>query len=174
MSEFERPPIDPDVDLHVPAERRELRPRPWPVLAAISAGGVLGALARYGLQSAFPHPATGFPWATFGTNVSGCLLIGVLMVLVTQVWPGRALVRPFLGVGVLGGFTTFSTYVVDIQQAAVAGAARVALAYLALTLAGAMVAVWAGASLTSRLVRPGATAGRSPDEPTADPGGGGR
>jgi CrcB protein len=152
------PPIDPDVDLHVPAEHRELRPRAWPVLVAISAGGVIGALARHGLQTAFPHPATGFPWATFGVNVSGCLLIGVLMVLVTEVWPGRRLLRPFLGVGVLGGFTTFSTYVVDVQQAVAAGAARTALAYLALTLAAAMIAVWIGAAAAVEVVR---RAGRS-------------
>jgi fluoride exporter len=155
MSESAVLPVDPDVDLHAPVERRELRPRAWPVLAAISAGGVLGALARYGLQTAFPHSATGFPWAAFGINVSGCLLIGVLMALATEVWPGRVLVRPFLGVGVLGSFTTFSTYVIDIQQALVAGAARTALAYLALTLAGAMLAVWAGAALTTWVIRPG-------------------
>jgi CrcB protein len=155
VSESDVPPVDPDVDLHVPAERRELRPRAWPVLAAISSGGVGGALARYGLQAVFPHSVTGFPWATFGINVSGCLLIGVLMVLVIEVWPGRLLVRPFVGVGVLGGFTTFSTYIVDIQQAVTAGAARTALAYLALTLTGAMTAVWAGAAVTGWAVRPG-------------------
>jgi CrcB protein len=141
-------PIDPDVDLRVPAERRELRPSPWPVLIAISVGGVLGALARYGLTEAFPHRPGGFAWATFVINVSGCLLIGVLMVLVEQVWTGRRLLRPFLGVGVLGGFTTFSTYVVDIQQVIAAGAAGTALLYLAATVAGALVAVWAGATVT--------------------------
>jgi CrcB protein len=146
-------PVDADVDLRVPAERRELRPSPWPVLAAISAGGVLGAAARYGLQHAFPHRPAGFGWATFGINVSGCLLIGVLMVLVSEVWTGRLLLRPFLGVGVLGGFTTFSTYVVDIQQAVAAGAARTALLYLAGTLTGAMIAVWTGATLTGWAVR---------------------
>jgi CrcB protein len=132
------------------------------VLAAISAGGVIGALARYGLQTAFPHAVTGFPWATFGINVSGCLLIGALMILVTEVWPGRVLARPFLGVGVLGGFTTFSTYVIDMQQAVLSGAARTALAYLTLTLSGAMFAVWAGATVTSWLIRPGQTRAGGP------------
>lgn len=79
----------------------------WPVLAVISAGGVTGALARYGLAEAFPHAVDRFAWATFGINVSGCLLIGVLMVLVTEVWSTRWLLRPFLGTGVLGGYTTF-------------------------------------------------------------------
>ncbi|BCB90125.1 fluoride efflux transporter FluC [Phytohabitans suffuscus] len=144
--------VDPDVDLHAPEQRRELRPSPWPVLASISAGGVLGSLARYGLSEALPHPAGGFAWATFAVNVSGCLLIGVLMVLVNQVWSRRRLVRPFLGVGVLGGYTTFSTYVVDAQRAVVAGAPETALLYLAATLAAALLAVWAGTAVTSAAV----------------------
>lgn len=146
-------PVDCDVDLHVPAERAELRPSPWPVLGAISAGGVVGALARYAVATAWPHPPAGFPWATFVINVSGCLLIGVLMVFVTEVVTGRPLLRPFLGVGVLGGYTTFSTYVVDIQRAAREGAALVALAYLALTLVAALLAVWAGTTLTRAALR---------------------
>lgn len=120
----------------------------WPVLAVISAGGVAGALARYGFTEAFPHSAQGFAWATFGINVSGCLLIGVLMVLVSDVWPTRRLLRPFVGTGVLGGYTTFSTYIIDIQQLLAAGAARTALAYLAATLLTALAAVYAGIILT--------------------------
>jgi fluoride exporter len=147
------PPIDPDVDLHVQAERDELTPSPWPVLAAISTGGVLGALARYGLQSAFPQAPTAFPWATFGVNVTGCLLIGVLMTLITELWPHKLLLRPFLGVGVLGGFTTFSTYVVDIRQAVSTGAGEIALAGLAGTLITAMLAVWLGVAVTGRVLR---------------------
>jgi len=146
-------PVDSDVDLRVPAERRELRPSPWPVLAAISAGGVVGALSRFGLTEAFPYRPGGFAWATFTINVSGCLLIGALMVLIEQVWTGRRLLRPFLGVGVLGGFTTFSTYVVDIQQTVAAGAAGTALLYLAATLTCALVAVWIGTTLTGWAVR---------------------
>jgi CrcB protein len=125
----------------------------WPVLAVISAGGVTGALARYGLTEAFPHTTQGFAWTTFGINVSGCLLIGVLMVLVSEVWPTRRLLLPFLGTGVLGGYTTFSTYIVDIQQLLAAGAARTALAYLAGTLVAALTAVYAGITLTRWVVR---------------------
>ncbi|MEU3457027.1 CrcB family protein [Micromonospora sp. NPDC006766] len=144
-------PVDPDVDLHVAADRRELIAHPAAVLGAIAAGGVLGALARAGLQTAFPHPPTGFPWATFGINVLGSLLIGALMAVLTA-RPAGPLARPFLGVGVLGGFTTFSTYVVDTQRAATAGAPGTALAYLAATLVGALVAVWAGDAVAGRLL----------------------
>jgi fluoride exporter len=119
---------------------------PWPVLAAVSAGGMAGALARYGLGTAFAPSPTGFPWATFGINVSGCLLIGVLMVLVADVWPSRRLLRPFLGTGLLGGYTTFSTYIVEIERLQAAGAARTALTYLAGTLLAALAATYLGVS----------------------------
>lgn len=120
---------------------------PWSVLAAISADGVAGALARYSLDAAFPHRSDGFAWATFGINVSGCLLIGALMVLVTDGCHNRRLLRPFVGTGLLGGYTTFSTYIVDIQHLRAAGAARTALAYLAGTLLAALAAVYAGITI---------------------------
>ena len=119
------------------------------LLAAVSAGGVLGALARYGISAAWSHPAAGFPWATWTINVSGCFLIGVLMVLIATRWPRQRLIRPFFGVGILGGYTTFSTSVVDVQQAAVHGAPGVALLYLGATIVGALLAVWAGTALAS-------------------------
>jgi CrcB protein len=145
--------MDPDVDLRVPAERAEVRPSPVPILATISAGGVLGALARYGLGVAWPHSPTGFPWATWTINVSGCFLIGILMTLIARHWPRQRFIRPFFGVGILGGYTTFSTSVVDVQQAATHNAAGTALLYLAATLLGALVAVWAATALTERIVR---------------------
>jgi CrcB protein len=147
-------PVDADVDLRVPRQRFELRRAPWSTLTVISCGGALGALTRYGLSGAFPHPAGSFGWATFATNVAGCLLIGILMVAVTEVWQVHRLVRPFLGVGVLGGFTTFSTYIVDIQQAVTAGAPRTALAYLAGTVVAALAAVYAGVHGARLLIRP--------------------
>jgi fluoride exporter len=127
-----------------------------PVLAAVAAGGGLGALARYGLAEALPTPPGQFPWSTFATNVFGCLLIGVLMVLVTEVRTTHRLVRPFLGVGVLGGFTTFSTYAVEIRELLAPGTVGLAFAYLAGTLVAALLAVLAGVSATRALagVRP--------------------
>ncbi|WP_444951844.1 fluoride efflux transporter FluC [Micromonospora ureilytica] len=153
MPEPFEPRTDPDVDLRVPADRRELTTRPATILATIAAGGMLGALARAGLQHVAPHPPTGFPWATFSINTSGCLLIGVLMAVLGHLDGGHPLARPFLGVGVLGGFTTFSTYAVDVQQAIVAGAPGTALAYLGATVLGALVAVGLGDALTAGLLR---------------------
>jgi CrcB protein len=143
-------PRDPDVDLHDIRQRRELHPD---VLIAIAVGGAIGAGSRYGIGLAFPAGRMGFPWATFGVNVSGCFLIGVLMVLVSEVWTGQRLVRPFFGVGILGGYTTFSTYVVDIQRLVNTGAAGIALLYLGGTLLAAVTATTAGIELTRRVVR---------------------
>jgi fluoride exporter len=124
-----------------------------PILGVISVGGALGALARWGLGTALPTAATGFPLATFVTNVSGCLLIGVLMVFVTEVWTSRRLLRPFLGVGVLGGYTTFSTYAVESTRLFVLGAGLTALAYLAATVVTALAAVYAGTITTRWAIR---------------------
>lgn len=121
------------------------------MLAAVAAGGALGALARYGLGVAWPSAPGGFPAATFVVNVSGCLAIGALLALVERRPAGR-LVRPFLGGGVLGGYTTFSTYVLDIYDALAAGRTLVAAGYLVGTVVAALVATWAGAVLAERLL----------------------
>ena len=153
MPETSRLPIDADVDLHIVPQRRELSRAPWSTLSVISAGGVIGALGRYGLATAWPHASAHFPWATFATNVAGCLVIGILMVLITEVWSAHRLIRPFLGTGVLGGFTTFSTYTGDVQQLVAVGAPRLALLYLAGTLTAALTAVYVGITLTRLATR---------------------
>lgn len=127
---------------------------PWDVVAMVSAGGVIGALARYAITSAWPaRPASGFPWAIFTINATGCLLIGVLMVCVTDLWPSRRLLRPFLGTGVLGGYTTFSTAIVDTQHLLDQHAPGTAFAYLAGTAVAALAAVLAGTNLARAAVR---------------------
>ncbi|MET9695627.1 CrcB family protein [Streptomyces sp. NPDC006529] len=138
--------IDPDVDLHVPEQRGEPRLR---VLAAVAAGGAAGASARYGVGLLWPAAPGAFPWGTLWVNVTGCALIGVLMVLISE--GGRSahpLVRPFLGTGVLGGFTTFSTYAVDFARLLDAGEAGTALAYAGLTVVAALGAVAVAARVT--------------------------
>lgn len=133
------------------------RPRPrrarWrggigPILVAVSAGGVLGALARYALGAALPHTPGAFPTGTLLANLVGCFLIGALMVLVNEIWHDRRLLRPFLGVGLLGGFTTFSTYAVDVFTGIGAGAYPTVAAYLVGTVVGALLAVLASTALT--------------------------
>jgi CrcB protein len=149
----EHGPVDPDIDVHLPEQRQELLRTHGAVLTVISAGGALGALARYGLTEAIPVLPGRFPLSTFLINVSGCLLIGVLMVLITEVYPAHRLLRPFLGVGVLGGFTTFSTYANEVRVLLNPGWAMTALAYLFGTIAAALLAAWFGVWLTRLATR---------------------
>jgi CrcB protein len=145
-------PVDPDIDLDVPEQRRELTaPGGAAVLVAIAVGGIIGAEARYGLGLAWPHATDGWPWSTLVINTSGCLLIGVLMVLITERFTPHPLLRPLVGVGVLGGYTTFSTFTVDIIALAVHGRPLVAIGYLLVTPVAALSAVWIGASITRRV-----------------------
>ena len=116
----------------------------WDVLAVVSLGGALGSLGRWAVSRALPHAPGEFPWATAVENLSGALLLGVLMAVVLQVAsPGRYL-RPFLGVGVLGGYTTFSAYMLDTRTLLATGHLPAALCYLLGTLVGGLAAVWAG------------------------------
>jgi len=123
------------------------------VLGAIALGGALGATARWALEEALPHDPDRFPWSTFVTNVGGCLAIGVLMVLVVERWTHRPLARPFLGTGVLGGFTTFSTYAVETRGLLAGGEPGLALGYLLGSVVLGLLAVVAGMRLTERVVR---------------------
>jgi fluoride exporter len=135
------------------------------VLAVVSVGGILGAEARYGMSLWLPHGPTQLPVATWLVNSSGCFLIGVLMVVITELTSPHALVRPFLGVGVLGGYTTFSTATVEVQQLALNGRAGLALGYLLGTVFAALVAATAGMTMTRAIgavwVRRAGRGGRS-------------
>ncbi len=121
------------------------------VLLAVAAGGALGAGARWGLSELVPA-AGGFPWPTLLANVSGSLLLGVLMVLVVDVYETHHLVRPFLGVGVLGGFTTFSTYALETRDLLALGEYAVAAVYLLGSVVTGLLAVWLAVATTRRLL----------------------
>ncbi|MEV7325116.1 fluoride efflux transporter CrcB [Streptomyces sp. NPDC093970] len=123
------------------------------VLAVVAVGGAAGACARYAAALLWPTGSAAFPWTTLCVNALGCLIIGVFMVMVTELWSAHPLLRPFFGTGVLGGFTTFSTYCADIERLVREGMAGAALAYLALTVAAAMAAVTIGARVGRRAVR---------------------
>ncbi|WP_030685171.1 fluoride efflux transporter CrcB [Streptomyces globisporus] len=125
-----------------------------PVVAVVAAGGALGAAARYGAALARPTPAGAFPWTILTVNATGCLLLGVLVVLLTETTTApHPLLRPFLGTGFCGGFTTFSTYGLDTQRLLSAGDPARGLLYLGGTLLAALAAVRAGVALARAVVR---------------------
>jgi CrcB protein len=146
----DQPPVDSDVPVAADMEPREARRRldvvrsRWDVLLVISAGGALGSLARWGVGELLPWSGEGFPWATFVENISGGFALGVLMVFLLDVWPPHRYLRPFLGVGLLGGYTTFSTYMLESRGLLVGDEAATAFTYLAGSLVAGLTAVWLG------------------------------
>jgi CrcB protein len=155
-------PVDPDVEpedrvapLRLADLTRGLRRvvvQRWDVLALISLGGALGSLARWGTSTAWPGGDPHSPWATLQVNLLGAALIGVLMVLVRRGGAEGRYARPFLGVGVLGGYTTFSTYALDVHGMLLAHRPAMAGAYLVGTVVLGLLAAWAGIALGRALV----------------------
>ena len=112
------------------------------LLLLASAGGAIGAGARYLVHVGVARLlGTGFPWATLTINVLGCLLMGIVVELVVLRLDGSPELRTFLAAGILGGFTTFSAFALDVEAlvsrhphaaAAIYVAASVGLSILAL------------------------------------------
>ncbi len=121
-------------------------------VAAVAMGGALGASARYGVGTALPD-RDGFPWATLTVNVVGSFALAVLLVLILDLWPPRRYVRPFVCVGFLGAFTTFSSLAVETDQLATDHSVGLAAAYLILTMLLGLSAAAAGLVLGHRVTR---------------------
>jgi CrcB protein len=143
-------------------------------IAAIAAGGGLGSVIRYLLSEAFPA-GQGFPWAILAINASGCFALGLLMVYLLDVWPPRRLLRPFLAIGLIGGYTTFSTYAAGVATLIRQHALARADAYALTSVLAGLVAAWCGVAAARRMSgRPARrqSGRRAPDGPepgAADP-----
>jgi CrcB protein len=127
-----------------------VRAPPRPLLLLVAAGGVVGALARYGLVETLTTGAHGVPWVTFGVNLSGAFALGFFSTLA----PADAhRSRAFVAVGVLGAYTTFSTLAMETVLLMRAGRVGVGFSYLAATivfgLGTAKLGIWC-----ARVVRP--------------------
>lgn len=141
-------------------------------VAAVAVGGVIGALARAAVSYAVPHEPSAWPWATFAVNLVGCLVLGLVLAWVderhprwAQERPRRArLARPFLASGVLGGFTTFSTFSVEAVLLVDAGRAPLAAAYAVSSAVLGVLLVLAGRTLGAALVGPAPVSLREDEE----------
>jgi CrcB protein len=134
------------------------------VLAAVAVGGMIGASARHGLARWIPVEAGRVPWATLTANLLGSFLLGVVLAVLAGRFPAHRHARPFLASGVLGGFTTMSTYQVETALLVRDGHKTTAAAYVLVSVAGGvgLAAVglaggrWAGGPRMRRRPRAGA------------------
>jgi CrcB protein len=114
-------------------------------------GAAVGGLARYVIGSAVMQRFSGrFPLGTLVVNVTGCFLIGMLLPLLTERGEARPNLRLFLIVGVLGGYTTFSSFAWESFQAVDEGSRWIAFANVALSVILGYLAVWCGSLLVRR------------------------
>jgi fluoride exporter len=120
---------------------------PWTAALLVAAGGALGALLRFGLTLLAPTVTTPtlveLPWTTLWVNLLGCLALGALSGAL-EVRPGRPWMQPLLGAGLCGGFTTFSTVVLEGSAIIGADFPVLALAYAGLTVVLCLGAVVVG------------------------------
>lgn len=120
-------------------------------LVAVAVGGVLGSLGRWAVGLALPHAPGSFPWATLVVNVSGAFAMGLLVAFLVGRPGTHRLARPFVGVGILGGWTTFSALAVEAVELAANGQVQPALGYVAASFLGGTLAVGAGTAVGRRV-----------------------
>jgi CrcB protein len=150
-----RLPIDPDLAPDDPGEPSPThrpvvhvhRSRQLDVLAAVGAGGFLGAVGRYELGLSWPTAPGRFPWATFTINVSGAFLLGFILTLLLERVGATRYVRPFFCVGVVGAWTTMSTFAVEGDLLFKDGHVPGALLYVLATVVVGVAVTAAGVAL---------------------------
>lgn len=132
-------------------------------LLAIYAGGVAGALIRVGLAEAASTSPGQWPWATFAVNMVGALLLGYFFALFRD-HPEESLHHPFLGIGICGTLTTFSTLQLELFELVDGGYLGLAVAYCVATIAVGYVLVRLGIGLERRRdALPGEYTGKAPE-----------
>src|SRR3954454_17212784 len=120
-------------------------------LAAIFAGGFIGAVARAELNEVLPAGGPHWPWATFIINIGGAFLLGWFVTRLQERLPLSAYRRPFLGTGLCGALTTFSTMQLELLRMLDAGRIGLALAYTGASVAAGFLAVALATNLTRRV-----------------------
>jgi fluoride exporter len=119
-------------------------------LAAIFAGGFVGTIPRAALAQSLTTGAGEWPWATFAVNLVGAALLGFFITRLQERLPSSLYRRAFLGTGVCGALTTFSTVMVELVLMLDAGHLALAGAYACASLAGGLAAVFAATKLVRR------------------------
>lgn len=141
-------PVDPD----------NASPRPgrdWTLLV-IGLGGAVGTGVRYIIEAAFPAAPGGWPWATFLINITGAFILAALLETLSRSGPDdgwRRRVRLGVGTGVLGGYTTYSSFMVEATLLGDTGHYLVAVGYVAASVLLGLAAAWVGLASVAGLHR---------------------
>jgi len=113
-------------------------------VVAVALAGALGALARWGVGAWFGHRFPSFPWGTMFINVTGSFILGVLFAVLVERNIGSLTLRLALMTGLLGAYTTFSTFSLETFRLVEDGATGSALANIGLSVVLGVLAVWLG------------------------------
>ena len=120
-------------------------------LAAVFVGGGLGTLARAGLEALAASDPGRWPWPTFTVNIVGAFLLGIFVTRLLERLPVSSYRRPFLGTGICGGLTTFSTMQVETVKMIEHGHYGLAAGYTVASIAAGLLAVYLGTALVRRI-----------------------
>ncbi|MEX0772130.1 MAG: CrcB family protein [Balneolales bacterium] len=120
----------------------------------VGLGGALGALMRYSFLVIFPDIPGAFPYTVFAENMIGSFLLGFILILVSNKWKPSWPARSFLGTGLLGSFTTFSSFSLDIVKLIDGDNALIALMYLMLSIMVGLSSAFTGMMLARKLGGP--------------------
>jgi len=122
-------------------------------LALVALGGAMGASLRYGAVAAMGRMYPGFPWGTVLVNVAGSLVMGLMAVVLMERFPGAfARLGPLVMTGILGGFTTFSAFSLDVLFLIERGRPGAAAGYVLLSVCLSIGALWVGLKLARQLL----------------------
>lgn len=152
--------VNPETDSQRPAgpgaaQRSPARPSHalrW--LPLIMLGGAVGTAVRAGLESQFPPPPSGVPWTTLAINLVGSFVLGLLLETLSEAGADRGALRAArltLGTGLLGGFTTYSTFVVEVADRLRSGHVALGVGYLVVSVTVGLGAAGLGMLIASRL-----------------------
>ncbi len=134
------------------------RPRRGVTMLLIGLGGAVGTMVRFGIESAVPPAANGWPTATFFINISGAFILAALLEMLSLQGPDdgwRRQIRLGVGTGVLGGYTTYSSFMVETALLGGNGQYLIAFGYAAISVVLGLIAAWAGMAAVGALHRRG-------------------
>jgi len=173
-------PIDPDLAPDEPSgprmgsppgavsAGRTRRARP-DVLVAVAVGGAIGTILRAALGELFTNSSLQFPSTTLGINLAGSFALGLILVPLVERFGPAPRLRPFLTTGILGGFTTFSTFMVESVQLGRHGRVGLAITYVTVSTVGGIIAAFVGI-VAGRALADRTVLGHRAADPTEDAG----